>query len=173
MFNVTDSAVDAAENEISSKKRGRKKGSMRSIYFIGVSSSGEVKEIEQIPTINEPLSRATAETAINAELGSGCKILGPFHKVKGIKSDTEREMVTVSIRNLNYTKNKFEGEYQGWKFFGNGISSCTINGEEFEDDDLIHGEFESRINEESGISKPRVMRNAMIRRSLVDSIESA
>ncbi len=157
-------------NTDQTKKRGRKKGSMRPIYFIGVSSTGEVKEFKQVPTAASPLSKPTAEASLKKLLGADCKILGPYYEVMGAKDETEREMIIVSVKDITYTSNKFEGEYQGWKFFGNGLGSCSVDGEDFDDDDLIHGQFDARVDSASKIPKPRLMRNAMIRRSLVDKI---
>src|SRR5690606_29934503 len=171
MKNIVDKSVDEVENEMSRKKKGARP--KRPIYFIGVSASGQIQEHEQHPSKSKPISKTDADVQLKKALGNDCTILGPFYKVKGLKKDSEREMVVVSVRDIRYTKNSFDGEYQGWKFYGNGLASCKIGDESFDDDDLIHGEFTELADPNNKAPKPRLMKNAMIRRSCVDNIQSA
>lgn len=156
----SSAAVQEADQE--DGRRSRKK---RPVYFYAFPADVEVQHVE-MP--GEDWSEARAKEALEKVSGKGCQILGPFYEVVGKTAEVETISVKISLRNMSFTGKRFEGSYNGWTFYANGVKKITIDGEQFADNDLLNVDFESLVDENVKTPKPRFGKNAALRRALLD-----
>lgn len=156
-----DAAVSAAESETTGKRTRTK----REVVYAAV-PAGTQLEIHTMP--GAEWSKAQAHEALKAKLGDDCSIYGPFYNVKGDNSTSEAISVKVSLRDFKLTTKQYEGTHEGWTFIANGLKKVTIDGEQFADNDLLKVEFETLVDQDVKVAKPRFPGNMMIRRIAFD-----
>ena len=159
---ITDSAVEAAEN--TTKRRSRKKSD---VYFYAIPKGTDYEELE-IPGSDEWSIESATEQLQGMMNDDDCIVIGPLYKVKKVAPVSNSVSVKVSLRDLNYSSTRFEGVHSGWSFIANGIRGLSVDGESFEDNDLLHIEFEKPVDEENKTRKPRFGKLMMVRRSALD-----
>lgn len=146
------------------EKRGRKP-SKRFFIAVGIVNSKLVTETIECQTRTDAV--LSFEEKYNQEPdqvldGSG---MG-FYKVhtKNVKADKDTIPAPFEIIH-NATTSVFRGEYKGWNFIGSGIKACEINGEVYEDNDLVKISILSRVDSASNTPKPKLRANTIIHRS--------
>lgn len=161
--NPADAAVSDVEND------GRKTRAKRPVYYYGLPKGTKIETVQQP---GETWTPQFAEEQLRKELGKDCIIIGPDYKVQGVKTEAATLTVKVDLRQLQFTTDQFAGEHGGWKIFGNGLKACTVDGEDFDDNELIQVQVESLVDEKNKVQKPRINQK-IVRRSMLDQIAAA
>jgi len=159
--NAADAAVEAAETET----KGKRTRTKREVIYKAVPAGTKVFE-HKMPGAD--WSEAQAIEALKKLAGDDCEIIGPFYSVKGNNSESDSIAVKVSLRDLKPTTKQYEGTHKGWTFFANGIKKVTVNGEQFADNDLLDVEFETAVDPDAKLAKPRSQKGMLIRRSALE-----
>ena len=163
-----DNVIDDVDDEVEKKKTGPQK--KREVFFYGLPKDTKFIKVRQE---GEKLSRADAVAQITEKLGEGAIILGAMYDVKGgKKTENDGTCITVKARDVVYSSNRYEGVFGGWNVICNGLKSLTVNGEVFEDNDLVSVTFEDRVEVNSKSAKPRIAKNGMVRISEIESISA-
>jgi len=96
----------------------------------------------------------------------------PFYKVKGFNKGNQNSLaVTLKASDVRYTGNTYTGVFQGWNFIANGLKATNVDGQSFDDDELIVPQFESPVDSSNKSPKPRVKINTAIRVSDAEDVE--
>lgn len=159
--------ADAAINDVETD--GRKSRGKRPVYFYGVPAGTKIEEVKQA---GENWSQQDAEAELKAKLGDDCIIVGPKYDVRGVKTESTSLTVKVDLRTMDFSSDKFTGHHQGWKVFGNGVAACEVNGEKFEDNDLVQIQVESLVDVNDKTPKPRINMK-IVRRSMIEHLVAA
>ena len=74
-------------------------------------------------------------------------VQGPWYEVKGTStSETVRLSVSIPAKNLDFTKSRWQGEYDGWRVYVTGLVGGKANdGSAYKDDELVLLTFDSAI----------------------------
>jgi hypothetical protein len=90
----------------------------------------------------------------------------------GSATDVQRISVTVTLEQLmRRTKSAFKGQFSGWNVYASGLAGCVVNGQEYEDDELLSVEFATLVDEENKVHKPKLKKREVIRRDDIDNLE--
>lgn len=162
--------VQQKELPMQTKEDGRKNREKRPVFFYGLPAA---TKIETVQMDGDSWNAKDAEAKIKAKLGKDAIIIGPNYEVKGgnVKSKSGAITVKLDLRQMKFTKTKFVGEHEGWTLYGNGIAACEVNGEKYDDDDLIQVQIESLVNADERTPKPRLSRQ-VVRRDALDSVSA-
>jgi hypothetical protein len=157
--------VDATLGDVDGRKNPREK---RPVYFYGVPAGVKLVKVE-MP--GEKWSQKEAEDKLKAALGQDCQIVGPNYRVVGgLKDKLESITVKIDMRDIRFTAKRFSGDHENWTFYANGVGACTVDGEKFEDNDLVQIQgFDDKIDSSLKTKKPRLSRQ-MVRRESLDNI---
>jgi hypothetical protein len=95
-----------------------------------------------------------------------------YYEVKGpCISEIQKISVTVTPQQLaSRTIKAYKGQFQGWIVWCSGLKSCEIDGITFNDNELVSVEFDSLIDENSKIPKPKLKKHEVIRLNNIKNI---
>jgi len=172
MSDPIDTAIDGAESETASNKRGARdrhyfcaaiggeKGNKKIIHeAIHASSPDEAKEL------------FTEKYGIKPSVCDDGKGNGYYVAMGTGMSDAQRISVTVTPEQLaRRTTAAFKGQFKGWNVWASGLAACTVEDEHYGDNDLVSVEFASLVDKEVKLPKPKLKKREVVR--LVD-IENA
>lgn len=86
-------------------------------------------------------------------------------------SEVHRMSVTVSVEQLvKRTTSTFKGQFKGWNVFASGLKACQVDKHDFSDNELLSVEFESRIDEDSKVVKPKLKKREVVRRNDIENL---
>ena len=98
-------------------------------------------------------------------------ITNAFVLSKTASVQADRPTVTLEIRQFTtHTKKMFEGEYQGWTVICNGIKAVTVDGQEYDDNELLVPIVEKLVDPSVKTEKPRFRQREAIPASMIDNL---
>ena len=128
-------------------------------------------EAQTIEKAHEVFEELHGREATGFEEGDG----SGFYVAKGTGggSSAQRRSVTVSAtQQMMRTSKVFKGEYKGWNIVGGGLKACTVDGVDYNDNDLLAIECDTPIDKDDVQNKPKLKKKEMIRRSDIENLES-
>jgi len=173
MVSHTDNAIDSAEQDIGEKSH---RGPRAKYFFcinwktkqygpVEAATPEEAKEIWSKSHLNEKSEPVPPNVVCGGDLlkdvggGSG------YYLAKGTgMGDAQRISVTVSAAQMTrYTTTHVKAEFKGWIVYGNGIRGFKTEHDEYEDDELAMIMFDSPIDKNQKLPKPKLKKNEAVR----------
>jgi len=175
MSDPTQSAVEGAENESKSGKRGARS---RYYFCAGVQGKKVIHEVIEAADAEDAKAAFLESKQIEAQVcEDGASLQGGgmgFYLAMGTgKSSAQRISVTVTPSQLaKRTTKAVEAQFKGWTVYGSGLCACAVDGEEYDDDELISIEFGDRIDPNSKVQKPKLKKREVIRLADLDNVKA-
>lgn len=170
-----DSVVDDAESESNPKSRGA-----RNRYFFLAAIVGDKGEKKRI--VYEAISSDVAADAkeifkekygVSPSVCDEGKGNGYYVAMGTGMSEAQRISVTVTPKQLmQRTTNLYKGQFRGWNVWASGLSACSVEDENFKDNELVSVEFDTLVDPENKIPKPKLKKREVVRLSDLQNVES-
>ncbi|MCK9567639.1 hypothetical protein M0R72_01655 [Candidatus Pacearchaeota archaeon] len=173
MASHTDNAVASTEQDMGEKSH---RGPRAKFFFciswktkqFGPVEATTADEAREIWGKAHPNDKGEPVPPNVCDSGDGLKDIGGgsgYYLAKGTgMGDAQRISVTVSAAQMTrYTKTHVKAEFHGWIVYGNGIKGFKSESDEYEDDELAMIMFDSPINPDNKIPKPKLKKNEAVR----------
>lgn len=175
MADPIDKIIEGAESE-TSKGAGR---GARDRYFFVAAIAGDKGEKKRI--ISEAISADSAEDAkeifndkhgVVATVCDEGKGNGYYVAMGTGMSDAQRISVTVTPEQLmRRTSGGYKGKFRGWHVWASGLAACKVDDQEFGDDELVSVEFDTLVDKNSKIPKPKLKKREVVRLADIEDVE--
>ncbi len=178
MIDPTDTAIDSAENQTSSKRGPRD----RFFFCAAIRGKNIVAEAVRANTPDEAKASFEETHDLKALVcDDGTTIEGGgngFYLSMGTgQSDAQRMSVTVTPAQLaRRTTQAYKAQFKGWHVWGSGLKACTVkvgsDDVSFDDNQLVSIEFGERVDPNNkSVQKPKLKKKEVIRFEDLANIE--
>jgi len=174
MSDPIDTIIDDAESDTASLKGGR--GGARNRYFFLAAIASDKKRIifeaisaDSVIDAKEIFSDKHGLAAMICDEGKG----NGYYVAMGTgMSEAQRISVTVTPEQLmRRTKVAFKGQFRGWNVWASGLAACKVGDQEYNDNDLVSVVFDTLVDKNTKIPKPKLKQREAVRLSDLDEVE--
>lgn len=158
------------------KTTEKKQRKPRKVNYVCVGLNQDTTEVvSEVVSLTGTPDKDAAELTFSRKNGfAPTMVHGPFweYKKNGTVARKTTTTVPIEAKNLDYTRNKWEGVYSGWKVTVSGLVGKNHGGVSYKDDELVRIEcFTEPVNPTGKTPKPRLGNGIFgVRRDLLEQV---